>query len=88
MDKWNRSLNPVYSTQPFTKVEDRKLLLAVKETNIKSRDWKVVSRMFPLRNPRTLLSRYLDLTNSKNSQVLNDQEEADTENGMVVEIDE
>ena len=63
MDKWNRSLNPIYSTQPFTKAENERLVSAVKENNVNSSsDWKIIARMFPLRNPRSLLSRYLELT--------------------------
>lgn len=62
-DKWNRCMNPIYSTQPFSKSENERLVSAVKESNVNaSSDWKVIAKMFPLRNPRSLLSRYLELT--------------------------
>ncbi len=62
MDKWNRSLNPIYNTQPFTWKEDEQLLAAVERTKVKSSDWKLIADLFPLRNPRSLLSRYTELT--------------------------
>ncbi len=62
MDKWNRSLNPIYSYTPFTKEEDRKLRAAVKKRHGSTNDWKNVSQLFPSRNPQSLSSRYIDIT--------------------------
>lgn len=67
MDKWNRSLNPIYSTQPFTKAESDKLLKIVNEHAQIPRDWKAISKHFPFRNPRSLSSRYSEL--SKDNEV-------------------
>ena len=64
MDKWSRSLNPIYCTDPFTNEEDEKLLTILKGKQI---DWKRVSDMLPLRHPKSLMTRYVDLTAKEHS---------------------
>ena len=64
MDKWSRSLNPIYCSDPFTNEEDENLLAIVKEKQI---DWKRVSNMLPLRHPKSLMTRYVDLSANENS---------------------
>jgi len=73
IDKWNRSLKPMYSTQPFTIAEDKKLLSYVKKHKIGPGNWKVVSKIFPTRNPRSLLFRWMEL--AKDDDILKRQGE-------------
>jgi len=65
MDKWNRSLNPIYSTQPFTTFENERLLQVV---NDRQQKWKEIAKEFPLRNPRSLVSKYSDLMKERTSE--------------------
>ncbi len=67
MDKWNRSLNPIYCSDPFTKEEDERLIDMVKEDQGNTSDWKTVSETFPLRHPRSLISRYVELTKGEST---------------------
>ena len=67
MDKWNRCLNPIYSTQPFTQAERKKLLSFVKKSHgLESGDWKAIAKKFPSRNPRSLFSLYRELVANHN----------------------
>jgi hypothetical protein len=60
-DKWIRSLNPCYNTQPFSDKEDKDLIAAVKQLNANPENWNKVASKFPNRNPRALLSRWMEL---------------------------
>mmetsp|Transcript_7527 Transcript_7527/g.11485 ORF Transcript_7527/g.11485 Transcript_7527/m.11485 type:complete len:504 (+) Transcript_7527:139-1650(+) len=75
MDKWNRSLNPQYNTQPFTWKEDEQLLSAVKRTKAQSRNWKVIASLFPSRKPWSLLSRFTELTKNNRTSTFEVEEE-------------
>ena len=77
-EKWTRSFNPEFSSQPFTKKEDLKLLATVgkrKESNSDGKvgDWKSIAAMFPTRNPRTLMTRWMEL--AKTEDVIEMQKE-------------
>ena len=76
--KWTRSLNPDFSSQPFTKTVDLQLLAAVrkrKESNSDRNvgDWKFIAALFPTRNPRTLMTRWMEL--AKTEDVIQMQKE-------------
>jgi hypothetical protein len=59
-DKWERSLNPVFSVEPFTKDEDEELL-EVCRTN-PTILWKELSdRYFTHRHPHRLMNRWSEL---------------------------
>lgn len=58
-EKWDRSLNPEYSTNPFTALEDRTLLEAVRQSP--DAGWTEISRLFPSRHARTLANRWNEL---------------------------
>jgi hypothetical protein len=63
-DKWERSLNPVFSVEPFTKEEDEELL-EICRTNITIL-WKELSdRYFPHRHPHRLMNRWSELATDK-----------------------
>ena len=69
-EKWARSFNPEYSSQPFTKKEDLKLLSAVhkrKESEHKGKfaDWKDIAALFPNRNPRILMRRWMEIASTE-----------------------
>jgi hypothetical protein len=74
VDKWNRSINPVYSAKPFTKEEDDTLLHVMRSAfaaNGEIRDsqkqsrhigWTKLSQtFFPNRHPQRLQSRWAEL---------------------------
>jgi len=66
-DKWCRSLNPIYSTKPYTIREDKALLAAVKKSKVTPSpdNWKIIANQFPKRNPRSLMYRWVELAKEK-----------------------
>jgi len=70
-DKWNRSLNPEYSTRPFTKEEDNRLLSVMKQQQAvaptgnsrgESIGWTDLCRQyFPNRHPQRLANRWSEI---------------------------
>lgn len=62
-DKWIRSMNPCYNTQPFSIKEDKALVATVKKLNANPENWNKVASKFPNRNPRSLLNRWIELAN-------------------------
>ena len=60
-DKWTRSLNPCYNTQPFSETEDKALIAAVKKRNSKIDNWNNIASKFPTRNPRMIINRWMEL---------------------------
>jgi hypothetical protein len=75
VDKWNRSINPEYSTRPFTREEDDALLLVMRsslsqnapndrvgEQCQKHMGWTDLSlKFFPNRHPQRLQNRWSEL---------------------------
>jgi Myb-like DNA-binding domain len=75
VDKWNRSINPAYSTKPFTKEEDEALLSVMRSalnvvddtlTDLQKHPqhigWTQLSQSyFPHRHPQRLQSRWSEL---------------------------
>jgi len=59
-DKWTRSLNPCYNTQPFSETEDKALVAAVKKRNGKIENWNDIASKFPTRNPRMIINRWME----------------------------
>jgi hypothetical protein len=62
-EKWERSLNPEYSTNPFSASEDLALMEAVRLSP--DAGWTEISRLFPSRHARTLANRWNELANSE-----------------------
>lgn len=62
-DKWVNALNPCYSTKPFSYEEDRALMEAVKRVNATPENWNAIASEFPTRNPKALMSRWMELAN-------------------------
>jgi len=62
-EKWVRSLNPVYVTQPFTPYEDEMLLSLVKIHGVDN--WGDISGKMWHRDPRKLLHRWMVIADSK-----------------------
>lgn len=58
--KWYRSLDPKYSTQPFTARDDAALLAAVKSSRRGTINWNDISKIFA-RHPSRVLNRWLEL---------------------------
>ena len=58
-EKWERSLNPEYSSKPFTPSEDQALLEAVRQAP--DEGWTELSRFFQSRHPRSLSQRWKEL---------------------------
>lgn len=75
VDKWNRSINPEYSTKPFTKDEDEALLLVMRSSLSQNHlnhcgdaqfqrhiGWTDLSHnFFPNRHPQRLQNRWSEL---------------------------
>lgn len=55
-EKWDRSLNPEYSSRPFTPEEDRILLEAIRASP--DTGWAELSERFDSRHPRSLYHRW------------------------------
>lgn len=60
-DKWNRSLNPCYNTQPFSQIEDRAMIAAVKKRKGIINSWSEITSKFPLRHPAAVKNRWMEL---------------------------
>lgn len=58
VDKWNRSLDPSFSSVPFSEQEDKDLLEAIQNISSSNINWKEISRQFPSRKPETLFNRW------------------------------
>lgn len=58
-EKWERSLNPEYTSKPFTPLEDQTLLEAVRESP--DVGWAELARLFPSRHSRSLSHRWNEL---------------------------
>lgn len=59
-DKWQRTLNPEYSTIPFSKEDDAKLISIIRSQP--QLGWRDISRdHFPDRHPQRLMNRWSDL---------------------------
>lgn len=65
-DKWSRSVNPIYSTQPYTVEEDKALHTAIEKADPLTDDWRSISEQFPTRNPRSLFYRWVELAKERN----------------------
>jgi len=63
-DKWIRSLDPQYITQPFTPRDDEALLAAVKSSRRGAVNWNDISKIF-VRQPRRLYNRWHELANNQ-----------------------
>jgi Myb-like DNA-binding domain len=61
--KWHRSLNPQFSTLPWTPDEDQRLIQAAKICGEKS--WTDIAVAFPDRNPRTIQARWTEVASSE-----------------------
>lgn len=61
--KWHRSLNPQFSTLPWTPDEDQRLIQAAKNSGEKS--WTDIAVAFPDRNPRTIQARWTEVASSE-----------------------
>lgn len=71
VDKWHRSINPQYSTKPFSKQEDEKLVQILRDAIARKCDdsssgfvmgWTKLSQMhFPDRHPQRLMNRWAEL---------------------------
>lgn len=61
IDKWNRSLDPSFSTTPFTEQEDADLLEAVRGVDSTTINWKNISQQFPSRKPESLMRRWSEI---------------------------
>jgi hypothetical protein len=74
VDKWNRSINPEYSSQPFTQQEDEALMRVMRETVL---GWTELTQLhFPDRHPQRLQSRW--------SELASDQDILDRERELLV----
>jgi hypothetical protein len=63
--KWHRSLNPQFSTLPWTPEEDQRLIQIVKNSTV-DKSWTQIATMdFPDRNPRTIQARWTEVASSK-----------------------
>lgn len=63
--KWYRSLNPFYSTTPWTPGEDQRLIDVVKANNEMVMSWsELAQKYFPDRNPRTIQARWTEVASS------------------------
>lgn len=81
VDKWHRTINPEYSSRPFSREEDHALLtfLRTSETHM---GWKELSQKhFPDRHPQRLQSRWSELATDHD---IVDRERALQEAGPVV----
>jgi len=58
-EKWDRSLNPEYSSKPFTSSEDQTLLEAVRQAP--DAGWAELARLFTSRHPRSLYHRWNEI---------------------------
>ena len=74
VDKWNRSINPAYTTKPFTNEEDEELLKVMRsvlgnhneiddaQKQLQHIGWVELSQtFFPHRHPQRLQSRWSEL---------------------------
>jgi hypothetical protein len=74
VDKWHRSINPEYSTKPFSKQEDEKLVQILRDAIAATKcdgdgdssgfamGWTKLSQMhFPDRHPQRLMNRWAEL---------------------------
>lgn len=65
-DKWSRSLNPAFSSKPFTKQEDAQLLKTMEQYNFNEIGWTELStKHFPHRHPQRLASRFAEVASDK-----------------------
>lgn len=81
VDKWHRTLNPVYSTIPFTAAEDEALLQAARQEESRGRGIQWVNfahEKFPKRHPQRLQRRYLNL-NERAKEALRREYQESTE---------
>lgn len=62
-EKWDRSLNPDYSSKPFTPSEDQTLLEAVRQSP--DIGWTELSRLFTSRHPRSVYQRFNEISTEK-----------------------
>lgn len=80
-DKWERSLNPAFSGDPFSKKEDAELMKVMRANP--NLGWKAVSqKYFPKRHPHRLMNRWSEIATDKdildryNDQLLKDRQDA------------
>ena len=60
IDKWDRSLNPAYSVQPFSKKEDQELMEIMRRNP--ELGWKEISdQFFPRRHPHRIMNRWSEI---------------------------
>ena len=63
-DKWERSLNPAFSVEPFSKKEDQDLMDVMRANP--GMGWKEISiKYFPHRHPHRLLNRWSEIAQDK-----------------------
>lgn len=58
-EKWDRSLNPAYTSKPFTPSEDKIVLEAVRQSP--DAGWAELSKLFTSRHPRSLNHRWNEI---------------------------
>eukprot|EP00977_Amphora_coffeiformis_P013891 scaffold3782_cov170-Amphora_coffeaeformis.AAC.10 len=59
-DKWERSLNPAFSVEPFSKKEDQDLMTVMRANP--GMGWKEISvKYFPRRHPHRILNRWSEI---------------------------
>lgn len=64
MSKWERSLNPAFSTGPFSKTEDQELLKVMRQ-NPKMGFKEIATMFFPHRHPQRLMNRWSEMATDK-----------------------
>lgn len=63
--KWHRSLNPQFSTLPWTPEEDQRLIQTVKNSTVDKSWTQIAMADFPDRNPRTIQARWTEVASSE-----------------------